>query len=139
MADLFGSVFLDDNFEFLDGGTGRKLFVVLCSSPLDPDEVVVARTTSKSQGNESYGCHLNDRWANFCVPADRQIFNEDTWIKLDYVNEYDTSVLGRGSIRQITRVEPNVFCDLLQCALDSWDIPNDIKETISEQLAILKR
>lgn len=124
-AALPGYVYFDPNFKFHDGTTGRKLFVVLCDSPLDNEFVVVARTTSTRKNNIDYGCELAEYPPCFFLPEAISDLDKDSWIMLDYVVEYDV-----GSVEKMTRkaqlsIEHTI--DLLKCGsachyLAKWEV-----------------
>lgn len=131
-SDHYGYVYFDREFKFKDGNTGEKLFIVLCTSPLNDSKVVVVRTTSQERGAKSYGCHLDDRWQNFYLPEEAKVFEEPTWIMLDYAIEYPASKLGTAAAKQIVKLGPVAFKDLLDCAAQATDIEQDIRTAISK-------
>ena len=131
-SDHFGYVYLDPDFRYKDGNTGKKYFIVLCSSPLVDSKVVAVRTTSKERGAKSYGCNLNDRWQNFYLPEEAKVFPVSTWIMLDYAIEYPASNLGTELSEQKFKLGPIAFRDLLECAAQTSDIEQDIKTMISD-------
>lgn len=136
-SDHYGYVYFDTNFKYQDGTSGRKLFVVLCTSPLDDSKVVVVRATSKESGAKSYGCHLDDRWQNFYLPEDAKVFQRPTWIKLNYAIEYPVSNLGTSVAKRKNKLGPIAFKDLLDCAAQATDIEQDIRSAISGYAATL--
>jgi len=136
-SDHYGYVSFDPNFRFQDGTTGRKLFIVLCTSPLDGSKVVVVRTTSQESGAKSYGCHLDDRWQNFYLPEDAKVFRQPTWIMLDYAVEYLASNFGTALAERKNKLGPIAFKDLLDCAAQATDIEQDIKSAMSDHAATL--
>lgn len=95
MIPLSGYVYFDDSFEFLDGEIGRKLFVVCCDSPREPDAVIVARTTSKAKSERTYGCYTNQHPPCFYLPDEENCLDGETWVLFDYVSTYDSSILSR--------------------------------------------
>jgi len=131
-SDHYGYAYFDPKFQFKDSNEGKKLFVVLCTSPLDDSRVVVVRTTAKERGAKSYGCHLDDRWQNFYLPDDAKVFLEPTWIMLDYAVEYPVNILGTDAVKQITKLGPLAFKHLLECAAQATDIEQDIRSAISK-------
>ena len=136
-SDHYGYVYFDPNFKYQDGTSGQKLFVVLCTSPLDRSKVVVVRTTSQESGAKSYGCHLDDRWQNFYLPKDAKVFRQSTWIKLDYAIEYPVNNLGTAAAKRKNKLGPIAFKDPLDCAAQATDIEQDIRSAISEYAATL--
>ena len=93
---LPGEVYFDPAFVFHDGQVGEKLFVVLCDSPLDPNAVVVARTTSVNKGEyvvgvessgEMEGCHSGAFVPNYFLPAPQNKFTKNTWLLFDDIYE----------------------------------------------------
>ena len=134
-SDHFGIAYVDRNFRFKDGDTGKKIFIVLCTSPLNDSKVVVVRATSKERGAKSYGCHLGDRWQNFFIPREAKTFPLDTWIMLDYAIEYSAVDLGTADVGLVAKLGPIAFKDLLNCAAQTTDIEQDIRAAISELAA----
>ena len=130
-SDHYGYVYFDPKFQFKNGNEGKKLFVVLCTSPLDDSRVVVVRTTAKERGAKSYGCHLSDRWQNFHIQEEARVFTKPTWIMLDYAVEYPVSTLGTAAVKQINKLGPIAFKDLLECAAQATDIEQDIRNAIA--------
>ena len=88
-APLPGYVYFDKNFKFHDGKIGKKLFVILCDSTLDDDNVLVARTTSRPKSVLVHGCYLDKYPPCYCLPSEINNFNDDTWIMLDYISELE--------------------------------------------------
>ncbi len=124
-APLPGFVYYDPNFVFHDGETGKKLFVVLCDSPLDDQLVVVARTTSNSKTDPIFGCYLDTFPPCFHLPDNINNFDTDTWIMLDWVVEYDATKLQ--SMIRTTDLSVEHTIALLNCGancqyLDKWQV-----------------
>ena len=131
-SDYYGYAYFDREFKFKDGNAGEKLFVVLCTSPLNDSTVVVVRTTKVERGAKSYGCDLNDRWQNFYVPDEAKVFKKPTWIMLDYAIEYSVSALEAATSERKKKLTPIAFKDLLDCAAQATDIEQDIRAAISQ-------
>ena len=99
---LPGQVYFDNSFNFSNGTTGEKLFVVLCDSPNDSNNSIVVLTTSKQKdpwviGQDSYhktfGCYSDVHTPNFFLPKSNECFDVDTWLIFDEVYEYNQNVL----------------------------------------------
>jgi hypothetical protein len=133
-AANFGCVFYDPLFEFQDGTIGRKLFVVLCESPLDKSEIVVVRTTSRAKSDPIYGCHLESRFQNFFLPCVARVFPKDTWVMLDFFSEYDETKLGTRRAERKGKLSTKSYRDLLDCAVSSIDVPIDIRDHIQAHI-----
>jgi len=137
-SDHYGYVYFDPKFRYQDGNTGEKLFVVLCTSPLNESKVVVVRTTTgERRGAKSYGCNLDDRWQNFYLPEDAKVFREPTWIMLDYAVEYSVNALETSAAKQTSKLGPLAFRHLLECAAQATDLEQDIRAAISEFAATI--
>ena len=132
-SDHFGCVYYDPEFRFKDGKVNEKRFVVLCSNPMAESEVVVVRTTSKEKGSRDYGCQLDGLYQNFYLPMESKVFQEDTWIMLDYAIEYDASNLGTKLAPQKAKLGSIAYRDLLLCASQAKDIEIDIRKAISRR------
>ncbi len=136
-SDYYGYAYFDREFKFKDGNAGEKLFVVLCTSPLNDSTVVVVRTTKVERGAKSYGCHLNDRWQNFYVPDEAKVFRKPTWIMLDYAIEYPVSKLVTAAATQRAKLGLIAVLDLRDCAAQATDIEQDIRAAISDFAATI--
>ena len=110
---LTGYVYFDPNFQFPDGPTGEKLFVVLGESLKKKNCVVVARTTSKAKSDEKYGCFPEADPHCFFLPAAETSLHEDTWVLFDYVVTYEISDFDRWNRK--TELTISQTKDLLNC------------------------
>jgi hypothetical protein len=120
-----GSVLLDSKFEFSDGTTGQKIFVVL--TDITDDEVIVVKTTSNSIHKcNIFGCNHDDRYPNFFLPLSSCHFVMNTWIMLDeYFSFSATDLVQKISdieIEQKFVMSEKNFTLLLECCIDSEDI-----------------
>ena len=127
-AALPGYVYYDANFTFHDGKKGPKLFIILCDSPLDDANVVVARTTSKQKNIEQYGCYLDTYPPCFFVPKESSCFTEKTWVMLDYVVEYEKKGLER--MTRTTQLSITQTKDILLCGSECIYIERYITEAL---------
>ena len=121
---IAGAVFFDTEFEFDDGDTGRKLFVVLGSHNAIS---VVAKTTSKQHGRGvAFGCQPGDRFHNFYLPVHQCDLNVNTWIRLDEFYELNANQLLQKKFSRVVHhvcdLSAAITTDLIQCALISDDI-----------------
>lgn len=139
MADAanFSRVYFDPEFVYQDGTIGKKYFVVLCESPLDTNEVVAVRTTSKPKSDPTYGCHSESRLQNFFLPCVARVFPKDTWIVLDFFFEYGESLLGTRRADPKGKLSSKSYRDLLECAVSSIDIPLDIRNHMQAHIDTL--
>ncbi len=131
-----GSVFFDKAFQFHDGETGEKLFIILGT---DNGVTVVAKTTSQQHGRGSqYGCQPDDRFHNFYLPLHSCYFKKPTWVCLDEFFELNHNEMLQKRFSAII----NPVCDLTDpiareiqdCALESMDITNRQEKIITQSL-----
>lgn len=118
-----GEIFHDPQFTFRDGPSGNKLFVLLAVAA--HGVLLVARTTSNpASKSRGYGCHNNDRFPNFFIPREADLFREDTWINLDYLTEFTAEPfrqrLADGPLHKLSfRLPTGVLHDLLRCDIEA--------------------
>ena len=119
-----GSVFFDRQFDFGDGDTGRKLFVVL--GTVGGVSLAVKTTTKQHGRGTTFGCQNKDRFANFFLPHRCCDLNATTWVCLDAFYELDQSTVLRkrfgGIIDPICDLPPDLTRLIQECALSSKDI-----------------
>lgn len=126
-----GSVFFDRQFDFKDGDTGRKLFVVL--GTIEGVSVAVKTTTRQHGRGTTFGCQIRDRFGNFFLPHRCCDLDRTTWVCLDAFYELDyASVLTkrfRGIIDPICDFPAALARQIQDCALLSDDL-SDKQEAI---------
>jgi hypothetical protein len=133
-----GSVLFDTNFRFSDGTFGEKIIVLLNNGDNYP--YIIAKTTSKP-GRHLWTpwCQIKHRFPNFYLPQGCCHLNKHTWIQLGKYFEYDRSLLiqkhfdGTANIQDI--LPHQILIDLLNCALQSEDIEDDIEKELQVTLA----
>ena len=135
---LAGEVYFDEDFEFLDGAKGKKLFVVLCDSPYVNDVVIVVKTTSQHKdaaiyGEESSsrkrGCASTAFRPNFFQPVSDATFEEDTWVLLEEFYEYDESDF-QDNWDPLFVLDMTTTADILDCAAGSKFVEIAVKEEL---------
>lgn len=119
-----GSVFFHEEFEFHDGESGEKLFVVLGNVD---NVAVVAKTTSRQKGKGTvYGCQPEDRLHNFFIPPKVTYLKKTTWVCLNEFYEIDLREALRlrmkGTIKPVCTFVGAITREIQNCALDSDDI-----------------
>ncbi len=119
MVPVAGYVYFQEDFQFPDGSTGRKLFVVLCDSPLDPSNVLVVRTTSKPKGPKIQGCYAGEKVPNYFVPKTNGSFKEDTWVQFNYVVEMQSVKLEKRFREPLFQLSMAITAAILTCAAES--------------------
>ncbi len=137
MTPLPGFVYFDKDFIFPDGDIKEKLFVVLRDSPKNEANVLVARTTSKSKSESSYGCHSPSKFETvFFVPQEDGIFHEDTWVLFDYLSEYDQDHLSRWKRIGVLNLQQTK--DMLNCASESYTLAIWQKDALEDHASLIK-
>lgn len=96
-----GAVFLHSQFQFHDGGTGKKYFVVL-NEPLAEEPYIVAKTTSKLH-DKSFSIGCNPIPAVFYIPAkNEKSFPVNTLIQLSDLYEFSKEEILKGHLKDKT-------------------------------------
>lgn len=91
-----GDVYFDNKFEFSDGTTGEKLFIVLHVSP-DSKTALVIKTTSQPARYAGVKDGCDDKKPVFYFPVKLKAgFKTDTYAQLDEVFEYTSLELISG-------------------------------------------
>jgi hypothetical protein len=119
-----GSVFFDEDFEFHDGETEEKLFVVLGTLG---NISVVAKTTSKQRGRGLiFGCQPRDRFHNFYLPPGSCYLKKNTWVCLDEFYELNAKIMLQkrfdGKVKAVCNLEAKLIRQIQDCSLQSPDI-----------------
>jgi len=116
-SPLPGYVYYDPNFKFSNGSQKGKLFVVLCDSPLDTENVLTVLTTSKPKSEPELGCYLDRYPPCFHLPSNVNQFDGDTWIMLDSVYEIQIAPLEK--LKRKTDLTVDHTISLLRCGSES--------------------
>jgi len=142
---LPGQVYFDRNFNFKDGATSPKLFVVLCDSPNNKENSIVVKTTSipnapwaigQDSYNETYGCYPNVRIPNFFIPSSPKGFKKPTWLVLDEVYEYEQCDLK--SWKVILTLDMNTTIAVIHCAQQSPYVEINVTDKLKQTENSLK-
>ena len=85
-----GEIFFHRDFRFDDGGSARKLLVLL-NTPRDRKEpFLFCKTTSNDRKkNFQVGCQAEK--GMFYVPKDTDFFDKNTWLELYYIAAFDAA------------------------------------------------
>jgi hypothetical protein len=119
-----GLHFFDEDFQFHDGQTGEKLFLVLGTLG---SVSLVAKTTSKQHGRGLvFGCQPKDRFHNFYLPPGSCYLKANTWICLDEFYELEHKVMLQkrfdGKVKPVCDLIPALLRQIQDCALISLDL-----------------
>lgn len=124
------------NYVFPDGGVRDKYLVILASSRAD--DWIVARSTSQPRARPMTPACNHGHDPSFYVGTIPGIFQLDTWICLDRLDELDPRELWakavEGSILRAGALEASLFCALLDCATRA----DDTTQAQSKALADLR-
>lgn len=120
-----GSIFRHERFQFHDGRTGTKYFIVL--GMMGDSSIIAVKTTSKRNNRpESYGCHLSHRYPSFHLPLKTCCLPAPTWVCLDEFYQLEAAPLLEGKFSGVVRFEGQLVKDtttaLINCAASSDDI-----------------
>jgi len=132
-----GTVCCDNNFQFLDGSSGKKIIISL--SKVDQNSYLFVKTTSKEiyKGKIS-GCQLNDRYPNFFIPQKTSFLTLDTWVMLNEFYEIKLENLFKkrtvSEMQHIGQLEESTTIQLLKCAIGSKDIQGNHQKALSNTL-----
>jgi hypothetical protein len=128
----FGDLLFDAKFQFPNGHIDYKLIIVVCKYG---ENCLVLQTTRQPKGkNRINGCQVGDKPPNFYVPQSTTWFDEDTWVLLNEVFEYDSNQFlykkEDGVVQLKTNLSTLFMKDLLECLLKSRDIDGFDKDFI---------
>lgn len=132
-----GTVLFDPSFQFHDGATAPKLFIILNDGTAG--FYIAIRTTSRQKTKgQNEGCQSDDRPPNFFVPDGKSCIRGDTWLLLNDFYEFNRfDLLGRrmsGKIDHIGTLPHDVTVELLACAIESFDITSKQRDILQEVL-----
>ncbi len=127
-----GTLLFDKKFQFPNGHIDYKLIIVVCEYG---ENCLVIQTTRQPKGkNKIEGCQVSDNPPNFFVPQNTKWFEDDTWILLNEVFEYDSNQYlykKEDGVVQHKCDLPNDFMKaLLDCLLKSRDVDGFEKDFV---------
>lgn len=131
-----GTVLYDDEFQFPNGTTINKLIVVLCN--YGSDYLVAQTTRQQKKKTTNIGCQPQNTPHNYYIPAKTAWFEDNTWVLLDEVFEYNsTTFTYKKADRVVTlkhKLPELLIKSILECALVSDDIEGIYLEYIEREL-----
>ena len=135
---------MHDEFKFLDGATGKKLFLVI-NIPAKNENYLVCKTTSKEKPPyriRKQGCFA-PKENHFMFFAKDDWFEKDTWIQFDVLYEFSPLKLLQdkfgGKAKYQADLKPVNTIAVLNCILKSEDISEKHLTSIKESLKKLKQ
>ena len=135
-----GTVLFDREFEFSDGTTGEKLFVLL-SDGTEGNYISVKTTSQDKLYSVAGQCQITCRFPNYFIPKHAGIFEKHTWIQLDEFFELNKIWLdgevGAGKIYRICELG-TLTIPVLGCARDAPDIAGTQKTRVQNAIATLQ-
>lgn len=136
-----GSVLFDESFKFKDGKTGNKLFIIL-NEGRDGTYFGVKTTSNGNRYSAIVGCNFKERYPFFYLPKGTCCLNENTWVQLDSVYEFEKPKLIQyvmnQKIKYIGTLEGSTAADLIQCISHSEDIEQwKIEKILSECTSLI--
>ena len=134
-----GQVLVDNEFPYDDGGSGKKIFIILNES--ETSNAIVIKTTSRAKFKGSIpGCQLRDNPQNFYLPAGSCGLDGETWVLLKTIEYELPHFIAREQERKAQRlfVLPiGILKKLFECVLGSYDVKLAHKTLIQDTLARL--
>lgn len=119
-----GTLLSDTKFQFPNGSITNKLIIVLCE--YGTNYLVAQTTRQQDYKNKVDGCQINDRPPNYFIKGGHEWFNDDTWVRLDEVFEYDSDTFfykrEDGVVIERCTLSSTLMKEILECALKSKDI-----------------
>lgn len=123
MIPTLGSIFFDEEFTFLDGGSSPKLFVILGTQ--DGVSLVVKTTSNGRLYLNDYGCQSVARFPAFFLPQGSCFLSKHTWLCLGEFYEFTCDQLFRdmvsGKIRRMGELSQQLVGEVMDCALGCED------------------
>lgn len=136
-----GTILFDANFQFHDGKTGEKLFVVL-NDGRRGSFVTVKTTSNDARYSFVYGCQILGRFPHFYLPRGCSCLAEHTWLCLDEFYEVDADrLVQRVTETRINRIgvlPETITLELLSCVTSCEDISATHADDILEVWQELK-
>lgn len=127
-----GTIFFKKDFEFIDGDSSDKLFVLL--TPARNGEFLVVKTTSQPKPWRDYdqGCQAEKGY--FYFPSGTSWFDVNTWVVLDDPLILDARVVlqwfKNGAAEVKTRLSLNDFAAIKNCLKRVDDISDEMLEML---------
>lgn len=119
-----GTILYDTQFQFPDGRIIDKLIIVL--GDLGTDYLVAQTTRQQKFKKKVAGCQINDNPSNYFIPERTSWFNDDTWVVLNEVYEYNSDTFAYKKADKIVQhrnvLPKELIKHILECALKSDDI-----------------
>jgi len=125
-----GEIFLCPDFNFHDGCTGNKYFVILNNPPQDKFFLLILTTTKPRLGWENRpGCYVPS--GCFFISANTQWFPDPTWLKFNsvYSVPYQEAIdKERNNTFRLRGLLTTECCNsVVNCIKMSFDITNEQK------------
>ncbi len=129
-----GNLLFDAKFQFRNGNIDYKLIIVVCD--YGTDCLVLQTTRQPKAKNRVSGCQIGDKPPNFYVPKGSAWFDDDTWILLDEVFEYNADQYfykkEDGVVQHRHNLSDSFMKSLMECLLQSRDIDGFDKDFIKK-------
>jgi hypothetical protein len=136
-----GTIIIDNEFEYSDKTTGKKILVVL-NDGTSGSYIVIKTTSQDKYKGITFGCQSSDRYPNFFLPKGSCCLNKDTWVMLDQFFEFRmhevVSHHFSGRMNNIGLLAPDVVKILLKCAIECDDISVAHANLLEKMLAALE-
>jgi len=137
MAPYPGRIFINPNFMFSDGTSKPKFFVVLTTCPVNPDNALIAITTSKPKSEPVKGCYNNTQFPSYYIPADENCIDGQSWLMLGEVFSVSWALV-KVKCTHVGDLGYEITKEILACAAGSERIERIYKQSILDHSASLK-
>ena len=126
MVDVLkiGDIYLHNRFQFEDGKTGKKLFIIVGTSK---KVILVCKTTSQKNAYrlKKKGCAAPEK-NYYMFFGEEDFFEKDTWVQFDRVYEFNPrglfSDLYGGKAEKMGQLTEQNTRALSNCVLKSEDV-----------------
>lgn len=132
-----GDIYLHKEFQFEEGETGKKLFVVV---GFNKKVILVCKTTSRERPPyrlKRRGCSAPEK-NYYMFLSKKDSFEKNTWVQFDMIYKFHPkkvlSDLYGGKAVKIGQLEGQNTRALLNCILKSEDVPGYQLDTVKKSL-----
>lgn len=127
-----GDILYHNEYQYPDGSSGIKLLILL-NIPKNEEPYLFCEVTSQQHfRSKTFGCNSYRQY--FFIPATRDWFNKNTWIKLDTITGWKTASILKdkfdGKLDIKGKLSTNIFNAVKNCVRKIDTINNKYKKMI---------